>query len=32
LGRLREGVLEEGKRRWDDEWGPVAGRLFELES
>jgi len=32
LGRLREGVSEEGKRRWDDEWGPVAGRLFELES
>jgi beta-1,4-mannosyltransferase len=31
LARLREGVLEEGKRRWDDEWMPVAGRLFELE-
>lgn len=31
LERLRQGVLEEGKRRWDDEWMPVAGRLFELE-
>lgn len=32
LERLRQGVLEEGKRRWDDEWRPVAGRLFELKS
>jgi hypothetical protein len=24
--------LEEGKRRWDDEWGPVAGKLFGLGS
>lgn len=31
LQRLRQGVLEEGKRRWDDEWVPVAGRLFELQ-
>lgn len=31
LERLRQGVLEEGKRRWDDEWMPIAGRLFELE-
>lgn len=30
LGRLRQGVLEEGKRRWDDEWTPVAGKLFGL--
>jgi len=32
LERLKQGVLEEGKRRWDDEWAPVAGRLFELEA
>lgn len=31
LERLRQGVSDEGKRRWDDEWMPVAGRLFELE-
>lgn len=31
LARLRQGVLEEGKRRWDDEWMPVAGKLFELK-
>jgi hypothetical protein len=31
LGRLTEGVLKEGKRRWEDEWGPVAGQLFGLE-
>lgn len=31
LEKLRQGVLEEGKRRWDDEWMPVAGKLFELQ-
>jgi beta-1,4-mannosyltransferase len=30
LDRLKEGALAEGKRRWDDEWDPVAGKLFEL--
>lgn len=28
LQRLRQGALLEGKRRWDDEWDPVAGRLL----
>ena len=28
LERLRKGAIEEGKRRWDDEWDPVAGRLL----
>jgi beta-1,4-mannosyltransferase len=32
LARLKQGVLEEGKRRWDDEWMPVAGKLFELKA
>jgi beta-1,4-mannosyltransferase len=31
LARLKQGALEEGKRRWDDEWMPVAGKLFELQ-
>lgn len=31
LEMLRQGVLLEGDRRWDDEWMPVAGRLFELQ-
>ncbi|KAM0718278.1 hypothetical protein Q7P37_006610 [Cladosporium fusiforme] len=31
LESLRQGVVEEGKRRWDDEWTPVAGQLFELQ-
>lgn len=30
LTRLREGAVKESKRRWDDEWDPVAGRLFGL--
>lgn len=30
LARLRDGALGEGKKRWDDEWNPVAGRLFGL--
>lgn len=28
LGRLKEGAVEEGKLRWDDEWNRVAGPLF----
>jgi beta-1,4-mannosyltransferase len=27
---LRFGALEEGRRRWDDEWDRVAGRVFGL--
>lgn len=27
---LRAGAIEEGKRRWDDEWESRAGKLFEL--
>lgn len=30
LGRLREGAEEEGKRRWDEEWDGVAGRVLGL--
>lgn len=30
LARLKEGALAEGTRRWDDEWDPIAGKLFEL--
>jgi beta-1,4-mannosyltransferase len=30
LARLKDGALAEGKKRWDDEWDPIAGRLFEL--
>lgn len=30
LGRLRKAVLEEGEKRWEDEWMPVAGKLFGL--
>ena len=28
LKRLRDGAVREGKKRWDDEWDPVAGRLL----
>ncbi|KAL2042343.1 hypothetical protein N7G274_004832 [Stereocaulon virgatum] len=28
LGRLKEGAVKEGKKRWDDEWDKVAGTLF----
>ena len=31
LQQLRQGALKECDRRWDDEWMPVAGRLFELK-
>lgn len=27
---LRAGAVNERKRRWDDEWDPVAGKLFGL--
>lgn len=30
LRSLKEGAIQEGRRRWDDEWDPVAGRLFGL--
>jgi len=30
LRKLREGAVKEGKRRWDEEWEPVAGRLLGL--
>lgn len=30
LQTLRQGALEESKSRWNDEWMPTAGKLFEL--
>ena len=30
LRSLREGAIREGTRRWNDEWDPIAGRLFGL--
>ncbi|KAK3672129.1 mannosyltransferase [Recurvomyces mirabilis] len=30
LKRLGNGALREQERRWDDEWMPVAGKLFRL--
>ena len=30
LRGLRDGAIQEGLRRWDDEWDPIAGRLLEL--
>ena len=30
MKKLKRGAVEEGRRRWDDEWDPVAGRLFGL--
>lgn len=32
LDRLREGAMKECDRRWDDEWFPVAGKVFKLKS
>ncbi|KAL8718924.1 MAG: hypothetical protein Q9225_004006 [Loekoesia sp. 1 TL-2023] len=29
LQRLRQGAMLEGKRRWDNEWDPVAGKLLD---
>lgn len=31
LKRLQKGAMEETKRRWDAEWMPVAGKLFNLQ-
>jgi len=28
LAKLREGARQEGKRRWDEEWDAVAGRVL----
>lgn len=28
LRKLKDGAAREGKRRWDDEWDPVAGKLL----
>ena len=30
LQKLKAGAINEGKRRWDDEWNAVAGKFFEL--
>ncbi|KAF2198481.1 chitobiosyldiphosphodolichol beta-mannosyltransferase [Delitschia confertaspora ATCC 74209] len=30
LGKLKDGALEESKRRWDEEWDRVGGKLFKL--
>lgn len=30
LNKLRDGALKETKRRWDDEWFPVAGRILKM--
>ncbi|KAI5364166.1 Putative chitobiosyldiphosphodolichol beta-mannosyltransferase ALG1 [Septoria linicola] len=30
LKKLRDGAMKETKRRWDSEWMPVAGKLFDL--
>ncbi|KXT18452.1 hypothetical protein AC579_8134 [Pseudocercospora musae] len=30
LKKLREGAMKETRRRWNDEWMPVAGKLFQL--
>ena len=30
LKELRNGAMQECSRRWDDEWDPVAGKLFHL--
>ncbi|KAJ9621650.1 mannosyltransferase [Taxawa tesnikishii (nom. ined.)] len=32
LDRLRQGAMKECDRRWDDEWYPVAGRVFQFKS
>ncbi|WPH00581.1 glycosyltransferase family 33 protein [Acrodontium crateriforme] len=31
LKKLKQGALRECDRRWDDEWLPVAGKLFRLK-
>ena len=30
LARLKEGAVRTGRSRWDDEWGPIAGRILGL--
>lgn len=30
LKTLKAGAVEEGQRRWDDEWNPLAGKLLGL--
>lgn len=30
LAKLRRGAIQEGSRRWDEEWDGVAGRLLGL--
>ncbi len=30
LKKLKAGAVKEGERRWDDEWDPIAGKLFGL--
>ncbi|KAF7509928.1 hypothetical protein GJ744_007242 [Endocarpon pusillum] len=30
LAKLKEGALQESRKRWDDEWDAVAGKLLEL--
>ena len=30
LHRLKRGAVKEGKKRWDDEWNPVVGKLLGL--
>ena len=30
LKRLKKGALDEGRKRWNDEWDPIAGKLLGL--
>lgn len=30
LQTLKAGAMMEGRRRWDDEWDPIAGKLLQL--
>ena len=32
LTKLREGAIAQSKRRWDDAWDPIAGKLFQFTS
>ena len=31
LKKLRGGAVKECERRWEDEWMPIAGKLFQLK-
>lgn len=31
LKQLKAGAMEEGKRGWEDEWLPIAGKIFGLQ-